>query len=358
MDKIIFVGYNLDSNYNSQACIFKINNEGKIIYQYCLKELYNSQFLDIVKYSYEKNLNNKLTVLGTFFNQKFNVSNSFIISFLDDNNSIKNQVCKLIYSNFDNQFLSIYPVNQYFLLIGNINDNNENIALLKLDQNLNLLKSLKFNYNYHISLINSILKDNFIIHIGDIYYQNRLYPIIILIDTNNDRIIKAFYYEILDNLYSKDLNLKFISIDYFDNYYYILANLFISNDKNKKYFVIKLDQNFDIIDIKEVNIKSNNNEGYNKIQLNSIFTNILTGKINYQNNNYDGLLIKFSNLFNNTNNNLYDSANILNIKDIISKKDLNISWRDLKINLIDTNVNLVKSNLSSLKVDINIYDMK
>jgi len=84
---------------------------------------------------------------------------------LDNGNSIKNEICKLIYSSFDNQFLFSYFINKQFILIGNINQNNENIAYLKLNADLNLLKSLKFDYNYPLSLINSVFNNNYIVEI-------------------------------------------------------------------------------------------------------------------------------------------------------------------------------------------------
>ena len=350
LDKFIFIGYSLDSNSNS--FIFKTNSDGKIIYQYNLNELYNSQFLDILKYSFENTLSDKFLLLGTFFNEKFKSNNSFIVSLLDDGNSIRNETCKLIYSSFDNQFLFSYFVNQQLVLVGNINQNNENIAYLKLNTDLNLLKSFRSDYNYSLSLINSVFRNNYIIEIGDVYYQNNLYPIIIIIDPINDKILNAFYYQI-DNSHNSGINLKFVSIDYFDNFYYILASSYFYN-KDKKYFVIKMDKDFDIIDIKGINLVSYLKEDYNKTQLNSILQNILIGRVIYYNKNYDGLLMKFSNSFEEQLNN----DNLRSLKEILIKKELNINWDSLKIDLINTKVNLLKSNFNSLRVMFNIYDIK
>jgi hypothetical protein len=352
LDNLIFIGYSLDSDFNSFSSIFKANSDGKIIYQYNLQELYNSQFVDILKYSSENSLNDKFLLLGTFFNEKFKSGNSFILSLLDNGNSIKNETCKLIYSSFDNQFLFSYFINKQFILIGSINQNNENIAYIKLNTDLNLLKSLKFDYNYPLSLINSVFKNNYIVEIGDIFYQNNLYPIIIIIDPKNDKILNAFYYQI-DKSYNNGVNLKFVYSDYFDNFYYILASLYFYN-KDKKYFVIKMDKNFDIVDAKVINLVAYLKEDYNKTQFNSILQNILIGKVIYYNKNYDGVLMKFSSSFEEQFNN----ANLKNLKEILIKKELNINWDSLKIDLIDTKVNLVKSNFSSLGVTFNIYDIK
>jgi hypothetical protein len=271
---------------------------------------------------------------------------------LDNGNSIKNETCKLIYSSFDNQFLFSYFINQQFTLIGSINQNNENIAYLKLNTDLNLLKSLKFDYNYPLSLINSVFNNNYIVEIGDIFYQNNLYPIIITIDPKNDKILNAFYYQI-DKSYNNGVNLKFVYSDYIDNFYYILASLYFYN-KDKKYLVIKMDKNFDIVDAKAINLESHLKEDYNKTQFNSILQNILIGKVIYYNKNYDGVLMKFSSSFEEQFNN----ANLKNLKEILIKKELNINWDSLKIDLIDTKVNLVKSNFSSLGVTSNIYDIR
>lgn len=363
LDSFIFIGYtsNQDSSYN--AHIVKINNEGKIIYQYVLNDLYNSQFLDIATYKDDLNkntLNENLLVLGEFYNQKINAFNSFLFSCLDNGNSIKNEVCKLIYTPFENQFLNIYFLNKNFILFGNIIQNNENISYLKLTQNLKLLKSFKIYYNYHINLINSFIKDNYIIGIGDVYIENKLWPFIVLIDSNDDKILKAFFYKIDNSIYLKsDIAFKFISIYYFDNYYYILSSLSFYN--NKKYFIIKLDNDFNIIQIKEINLNKDDNLGFDQIQLNYIFKNILVGKIGYKGNNFDGLLIKFSDLSDIVENNLYNHVNNGNafyFKDLIVKENLNIIWDKLLLDLVDFKAKLTKSDFNSLNSLCEIYDIK
>ncbi len=363
LDSFIFIGYTSNEDFNYNAHIVKINNEGKIIYQYILNDLYNSQFLDITSYKNDLNkntLNENLLILGSFYNQKVNAINSFIFSFLDDSNSIKNEVCKLIYTPFENQFFAIYLVDKNFVSVGNVLLNNENISYLKLNQNLKLLKSFKIYYNYHINLINSLLRDNYVIVIGDIYIENRLYPFVILIDANNDKILKAFFYKINNSIYLKnDINFKFISIDYLDNYYYILSSVAFYN--NKRYFIIKLDNDFNVIQIDEVNLDKNiKSFQFNQIQLNSIFKNILVGKINYQNRNSDGLLIKFSNLSDIVKDNLYNQNNkgVIYFKDLLVKENLNIAWENLSLNLIDFKVKLTKSNLNALNSLCEIYDIK